>query len=679
MKKRVAFLFFILLIAFPALACQSSTTSDYTPTPVETDACCLNEPFDLQATLEADQVEAATLQPSQTPDIPAPVMEPVSGLESGWYAYTNANVVRDLTIYQGVLYAATLGGMVSWRMDSQRYTRYTPLDGMSHVSAYSIVACEIPEARILVGTLNGFSIFNPQTGLWNQDVFHWQDDFTGKKIERIVCDQANQRLLIGHQGLAVLDLQTGDIKQFTTQDGLPWNAVSDIAVHDEVIWLATGYKGLAKISGDQVTAYAVKDGLADERVQSLAFDSQGTLWIGAASGIFSNVAGKWGALRNDPLAGLADINEIEIGQDGQIWVATASISGGKVCQFDPLAGSCVIEQMDERKLPILAMTLSESGLPVYGTSDGVSVIENGAARDFLTDDLLVSNFVDALMPGQDGKLWIGTDAGVQRIDPADPITKWQTFRQKDNPEMGGDWVSAFAVGADQSIWATMINGSASRFHNGAWTAFQDVYSFNNSAVDLKGHIWLGDDGKGLVVVRPDGSLQMKMTAADGLPGDNVQAILVDRAGFVWIGTDRGLARYADGELQVIFDPKHPGLPNNYVRALAMDADGGLIIGTFTGVARYDGNRIEVLVDFLSTGFDQARLTNLAVAPSGRVWVGTDHGLLFSDDYDNWTMLTTRDGLLTDRISALCVDQYGAVWVGGGGSNFDGGGLLQIVP
>ena len=43
------------------------------------------------------------------------------------------------------------------------------------------------------------------------------------------------------------------------------------------------------------------------------------------------------------------------------------------------------------------------------------------------------------------------------------------------------------------------------------------------------------------------------------------------------------------------------------------------------------------------------------------------------------MMTTEDGLLTNYISALTIDQYDSIWVGGGGSNFDGGGLLHIVP
>ena len=43
------------------------------------------------------------------------------------------------------------------------------------------------------------------------------------------------------------------------------------------------------------------------------------------------------------------------------------------------------------------------------------------------------------------------------------------------------------------------------------------------------------------------------------------------------------------------------------------------------------------------------------------------------------MMTTENGLLTNYVSALAVDPFNTIWVGGGGSNFDGGGLLHIVP
>jgi ligand-binding sensor domain-containing protein len=182
----------------------------------------------------------------------------------------------------------------------------------------------------------------------------------------------------------------------------------------------------------------------------------------------------------------------------------------------------------------------------------------------------------------------------------------------------------------------------------------------------------------VIVLNADGSQAMTFSTANGLPGDNVQAIVVDLSGRVWIGTDQGLAKVENDALEVVFGADSTEIPNKYIRALAVDSSGALVIGSFTGVARYDGTRVEVLVNFLKDGFSEARLTTLAVAANGQVWVGTDKGLL-TQSSGGWKLLTTADGLLTNYISALHVDQYGAVWVGGGGSNFDGGGMLQIVP
>jgi ligand-binding sensor domain-containing protein len=166
---------------------------------------------------------------------------------------------------------------------------------------------------------------------------------------------------------------------------------------------------------------------------------------------------------------------------------------------------------------------------------------------------------------------------------------------------------------------------------------------------------------------------MKLTTAEGLPGDNVQAILSGPTGVLWIGTDQGLAKYENGKLETVFGKDSTQLPNKYIRALALDKNGALIIGTFTGVAKYDGTEATTLIDFLKDGYVKARLTSLAVTPDGQILTGTDNGLLTSDDGTTWEMITTEQGLPSNYISALAIDQYGAIWVG---SN---GGLLQIVP
>lgn len=673
MKKLIPFSL-ICVLFLSGLACNLGAKPVAAPTAVETDACCTS-------TEVGPDVFATTETSTELPAAPtATLPPPTSGLAQGKYAFSNANVVRDLVVYKGIVHAATLGGLVTWRLDSGYSMQYTPLNGMGHISANAIAYCEIPAPRILVGTLSGISIYDPNTGLWETKSLAPADSRVDvSKIERLYCDQANNRLLIGYYGLGVLDLKTGAYQRYGEKEGLLWQSVTDITVKGQDIWIANGYKGIARISGGKVTTYSAENGMPDERAYALAFAKDGTLWVGASSGMQSFKAGKWTLYGADSPAKLTEINEIEIGADGKLWAATLPLGAGRLCQFNPKTAACDVDFKETGNQGIFALTLAEDGRPIYATSRGVYVFENGSAKPFTTGDKLTSNFVDAFANAPDRKLWLGTDNGIQVLDPADPAGAWQTFRSNETPEMGGNWAGGIAFGPDGSAWLAMTNGSASRYQNGKWTAFKDIYSFDVVTVDVQGRAWFGDDGKGVIVLNPDGSQAMTLTIADGLPGDNVQALATDLSGRVWIGTDKGLAKYEEGALEVVFGKDGTQLPNPYIRALALDANGSLLIGTFTGVARYDSNKVEVLVDFIKDGFSEARLTALAVAPNGRIWVGTDKGLLYSDRGTNWKMLTTKDGLLTNYISALLVDPFGAAWVGGGGSNYDGGGVLQIVP
>ncbi|MBN1371440.1 MAG: hypothetical protein JW987_05830 [Anaerolineaceae bacterium] len=678
--KKYALVLFIVSLAILSLACSLGGGGKETPAPGETEEPSGPGKAAVEATAPASSTQEATSVPEAPEISPTEALLPEpAGMQPGWYALTNANVVRDLVIHDGVIYAATLGGMISWRLDSGYSMHYTPLDGMGNVSANAITYCEIPEPRILVGTLTGISVYDPNTGLWEEEIsFPAESRIAESKIEQLYCDQVNQRLLIGYYGLGAYDLQTGAFERYTMDQGLLWNTVSDIAVDGKDIWVASGYKGIAKISGGKVTTFSAAEGIPDEKANALALAPDGTLWIGASGGLISYRNGQWVSYDADSPANLKDIRELEIGADGKIWVATYPWGAGRLCQLDAEEAVCTVDITESNDQGINSLALTESGSPVFGTNLGVSRVENGQVMDFRTDDALASNYVDSFAIAPDGKLWIGTDGGIHLIDPTDPGSPWQTFKQSEIPDMGGSWGKAIAVAPDGAVWFTATNGSASRYQDGVWTMFKDIYSFDAVAVDVEGRAWFGEDSKGVVVLNPDGTQAFALTTNEGLPGDNVQAIVVDGAGIVWIGTNEGLAKYENDALMVVFDKDTKEIPNKYIRALTLDANGVLMIGTFTGVARYDGSQVEVLVDFAKDGFSEIRLTTLSVAPDGSVWAGTDKGLL-TDANGAWKLYTTKDGLNTNYISALQVDLQGKVWVGGGGSNYDGGGIVYIVP
>src|SRR4051812_45420987 len=80
-------------------------------------------------------------------------------------------------------------------------------------------------------------------------------------------------------------------------------------------------------------------------------------------------------------------------------------------------------------------------------------------------------------------------------------------------------------------------------------------------------------------------------AAEGLPHGLANSIAQTGDGYLWIGTEQGLARF-DGQRFRAFDRRN-GLATNIVSALAVDHTGALWIGTRDrGLAHMSGDTIE---------------------------------------------------------------------------------------
>ena len=92
-------------------------------------------------------------------------------------------------------------------------------------------------------------------------------------------------------------------------------------------------------------------------------------------------------------------------------------------------------------------------------------------------------------------------------------------------------------------------------------------------------------------LRPDKAfhhhLRQEWSIEAGLPQITVAALAQDPTGYLWIGTQAGLARF-DGVRFTTFTPENePGIPGIWIHALHPARDGRLWVGTYKGVAVYD--------------------------------------------------------------------------------------------
>ncbi|MDE3061828.1 MAG: hypothetical protein KGJ51_02100 [Acidobacteriota bacterium] len=195
---------------------------------------------------------------------------------------------------------------------------------------------------------------------------------------------------------------------------------------------------------------------------------------------------------------------------------------------------------------------------------------------------------------------------------------------------------------------------------------------------------------------------------NGLPQDTVQALTQTRDGFVWIGTEAGLARF-DGVAFAVFDKNsNPALPSGDVRCLLETSDGALWVGTSDGLARWQGGTVRTFTT--EDGLPGNTILALRVNERGAVLVSTESGTVGIEDskvvpaiadagagaaafsarltdgsraqatvstvtltqHGKESQWSVRKELPGSRVQALFADREGCLWIG------TNGGLARIV-
>lgn len=147
---------------------------------------------------------------------------------------------------------------------------------------------------------------------------------------------------------------------------------------------------------------------------------------------------------------------------------------------------------------------------------------------------------------------------------------------------------------------------------------------------------------------------------NGLPQNTVQAILQTRDGYLWVGTQDGLARF-DGLNFTVFDKENtPAFKSNDIRFLHEDRQGRLWISTSYGlICRHDG---QVTAFTVSEGLPDNSVGPVVEDANGNVWIGTAGGLTHFEN-GNFRTFTTDQGLARNVIQSLYARGNGSIMVG----------------
>lgn len=158
------------------------------------------------------------------------------------------------------------------------------------------------------------------------------------------------------------------------------------------------------------------------------------------------------------------------------------------------------------------------------------------------------------------------------------------------------------------------------------------------------------------------------TSQKGLPSSTVHSVCQTDDGYLWIGTQDGLARFDGHSFRVFSSATHEEFGTNWIWRLKKDKKGRLWIATYNaGILRYENQRFSVLGE--KDGLTGEMIRDFAFEADGVTWVATKgQGIIRIDSQDRIDRFSKKDGLCGDQVFSLLLDTQQRLWI----ATLDGG-------
>lgn len=335
----------------------------------------------------------------------------------------------------------------------------------------------------------------------------------------------------------------------------------------------------------------------------------------------------------------SSVYTVEQGPDGAMWFATK----GGIARYDGVGFKVFRHVADDpgslRDNGISTLAFDRSGhLWAGGLEAALNRYDPQTDKfqhwthDSTDSNSLSSDKVWVIKPGPDGALWVGTALGLDRMRPDG--SGFDHILAPNNDVGGFGAVAALYVDAKQRLWIGGTNGIFLRDTNGVVRPVP--YEHPSEVVDAWRIEGDGDEvriasARGLLVVDKDGV--MRMFCKD-IADINVLSSTRDRAGRLWIGTQRGMyLQTSPGGpvLPLVNQPLLNGnLPGIWVWKILPDREGGLWIALFDGGVAYLAPGWNNVSRFTHVPEDNESLrdsvaNSVARSRDGRIWVGARNG------------------------------------------------------
>ena len=304
----------------------------------------------------------------------------------------------------------------------------------------------------------------------------------------------------------------------------------------------TGRALLAMENGREETLVAAPAGLlTDGNVSALAMDGAGRLWVGYFDRGLDIVepGGRVTHVEDDRVF---CVNRIVHGAD-----RTAVATANGLVYFDAAGRRRQVLTREEGLIATHVTDVLVEGAAVWAaTPAGLTVLDGEGARSWNAFHGMGNNHVYCLAR-RGREIICGTLGGLTRLEQGAVRVSHSTA----NSGLRANWVTALAVAGEELYVGTYGGGVQCLQANGGWQQFRDLPGdavVNPGAmVATPMGVYAGTLQHGLLCL--DRGRQRWRRVTGGLPSANVTA-LAWANGTLYAGTDNGLAKIAEGVLQL---------------------------------------------------------------------------------------------------------------------------------
>jgi diguanylate cyclase (GGDEF)-like protein len=375
------------------------------------------------------------------------------------------------------------------------------------------------------------------------------------------------------------------------------DAVPGSARTEQPDWAAIGHPAFERLGMDPALS---------QFVIATTQDRQGFIWFATVGGLARWDGHRFRSFLHDPddPASLPDnfLLTVFSDQQGVLWVGS---NGGGLARYNPASDDFTVITLSA-DLPgqptILGLANASAGGLWIGTDRGLFRRDpaTGAVQHFTMADGLPSDRVQTVLEAPDGRIWVGTAGGLAKaIAAPDGREQRQGLRFEPIPFGPADGPAA------------------------------EIRSLLH---DTAGRIWVGTRNRGAGLLDPDG---LRVTALElergGLSGTGwVEDIEEVKPGQIWFGTNgTGIISLdvSSGRARPLrHDPAEPfSLIDNTVWCLQFDSSGRLWIGTNQGVSHLQPGKTALSSIRNGSGYATALadtdIRSVASDAAGRVWLG----------------------------------------------------------